>query len=100
MDFKKIENNKPTVRLISFLISIVPTSVAVSYASFVGNAYLLAAALFPCIITLSFSIVPVPVSARLILAFGIFSSVVSVAIIIYTLIVHPVVLKPYMTLPF
>jgi len=101
MDFsEKLENKKPTVRLVSFLLSIVPTSVAVSFASFMDNIFLLGTALLPCILILSLSIVPVPVSAKAILTGGIFSFFISLGVIIYTLVAHSDLLRPYMTLPF
>jgi hypothetical protein len=100
IDFETRLNNKRRIRLISFLISIVPTSVAVSFASFIGNSYLLSIALFPCIITLSISIIPTPVNTKSILISGVVSFFVSVIVIIYTLIAHAVLLKPYLTLSF
>jgi hypothetical protein len=97
MNFFTNPENKILTRLIAFLISIVPTSVAVSFASFIDNIYLLATALFPCIITLSISIIPVPIAAKSIFISGVCSFFISVIIVVYTLIAHADLLKPYLT---
>src|ERR1051326_6588567 len=88
------------IRLFSFLLAIVPTSITVSFAAFVGSESLLFLALIPCVITLAISIIPTSLPLRLILACGVISFLNSVSIIVYTLAVHMDKLKYYMPLPF
>jgi hypothetical protein len=90
--------NKRRIRVVSFLISVVPASLAVSVTSFVGNIYLLGAVLFPCILIFSLTIIPVPVPAKVILTIGFCSFFISMAAIIYSLIVHYDTLRPYFPL--
>jgi hypothetical protein len=80
--------DRKKIRLFSFLISVVSTSTAVSFASFAGNYYLLMIALIPCIIALSVSMIPTPASIRFILVSGVSSFLVSVVVIIYAFIMH------------
>lgn len=96
----KLEKHILVVRFFSFLLAVVPTSVTVSFAAFMGNEYLLAAGLIPCIITLALAIVPAPVKAKTILLCGIISFCISTAIILFTLLTSLDEVKYYMPLPF
>ncbi|MGZ3864847.1 MAG: hypothetical protein ACXVPN_13625 [Bacteroidia bacterium] len=92
-------DNRRKIRLAVFLISVVTTSAAVSFAAFIDNAYLLAIALIPCVIALSVSIIPVPVSSRNILICGVSSGLISLIVIIFSLATHLNELKPYLGFP-
>jgi hypothetical protein len=98
--YKNLENKRTTVRLAAFLLAIVPTSITVSFAAFLGNAYLMAIALLPCVFTLAVSMIPTPMSARAILLCGVASCLISLVIIVYTMTMHLDKLKPYLHLPF
>lgn len=95
-----LENKRPLICIAAFLLAIVPTSITVSFATFLGNEYLMIIALLPCVFTLAISIIPTPMTARTILVCGIVSFVISLAVIVYTVMVHLDKLKPYLHLPF
>jgi hypothetical protein len=95
-----LEEKNTVVRFFAFLLAVVPTSITVSFAAFLGNEYLLALGLIPCIITLALSIVPTPVKARNILAIGIASCCISLGIIAFTIFTHLDEVRYYMPLPF
>lgn len=94
-----LEENKTVVRIVTFLLAIIPTSITVSFAAFVDSGYLLALGLLPCVITLALSIIPTEIRARTLLTCGVVSFLISGSIILYTVIADADKIKYYLPLP-
>jgi hypothetical protein len=89
----KREDMRFGISAFAFLISIVPTSLAVSFASFTKNDFLLTVALLFSVLTIVFCILVVPLKWTLLC--GILSMIASVGTIFYSLAEHWESLEPY-----
>jgi hypothetical protein len=93
-----LEKRKRLIRLISFLSTVILSSIAVMFTTFADSSMLLTIILLPCVVTLSVSMIPVPVSARNIIICAIISAVTSVAAVCYVLITQPETIRQYLAI--
>lgn len=96
MTSDNIVKRKRLVRLLCGVISIILASTAVMLVTFIDNTLLLTLVLIPCVITLSITIIPTPVSSKNILISGVITGIVSLIVIVYVLTTHFETVRPYL----